>query len=196
MQIRDRLLLKTGIIIVLLLSHKIDNATEKMPEEEKFVYTSKKIELHESKDGYNKKHLNFLRESAPECILFLNKNEEFPINKPCNVLLLGYGARNTIKGGTGSGEVASKFTTFEEGLENAGFKITNKDLLNQEKYSFSKEHIDANSDIALYVLSRNSGEEMDREISKGDILLTDEEINDILFLNKNYKKCKLEIDYY
>ena len=194
MQIRDRLLLKTGIIIVLLLSHKIDNATEKMPEEEKFVYTSKKIELHESKDGYNKKHLNFLRESAPECTLFLNKNEEFPINKPCNVFLLGYGARNTIKGGTGSGEVASKFTTFEEGLENAGFKITNKDLLNQEKYSFSKEHIDANSDIALYVLSRNSGEEMDREISKGDILLTDEEINDILFLNKNYKKFMLVLN--
>ena len=194
MKNRDRLLLKTGIIIVLLLSYNIDNVTEKVSYERKFISPSTKVELHESLDGYDKKHLSFLRESAPECTLFLNKNEEFPINKPCNVLLLGYGARNTIKGGTGSGEVASKFTTFEEGLENAGFKIATKNWLNQDKYSFSKEYVDVKANIAIYVLSRNSGEEKDREISKGDVLLTDEEIDDILFLNKNYKKFMLVLN--
>ena len=194
MKNRDRLLLKTGIIIVLLLSYNIDNVTEKMSYEKKFISPSTKIDLHELKDGYDKKHLNFLRESAAECTLFLNKNEEFPINKPCSVLLLGYGARKTIKGGTGSGDVASKFRTFEEGLENAGFKITTKKWLNQEKYSLSKEYNNVKADLAIYILSRNSGEGMDREISKGDVLLTDEEVNDILFLNKNYKKFILVLN--
>ena len=194
MKNRDRLLLKTGIIIVLLLSYNIDNATEKVSYERKFISPSTKIELHESLDGYDKKHLNFLRESAPECTLFLNKNEEFPINNPCSVLLLGYGARKTIKGGTGSGDIASKFSSFEQGLENAGFKITTKNWLNQKKYPLLKEHNTVKADIAIYVISRNSGQGMDREISKGDVLLTDEEINDILFLNKNYKKFMLVLN--
>ena len=194
MKNRDRLLLKTGIIIVLLLSYNIDNVTEKVSYERKFISPSTKVELHESLDGYDKKHLSFLRESAPECTLFLNKNEEFPINNPCSVLLLGYGARKTIKGGTGSGDIASKYSTFEEGLENAGFKITTKNWLNQKKYPLLKEHNTVKADIAIYVLSRNSGQGMDREISKGDVLLTDEEINDILFLNKNYKKFMLVLN--
>jgi len=189
----SKLLLKL-IIIVLLSSYNIYNVTKKMPYEKKLISPSAKIELPELKDGYNKKHLNFLRESAAECTLFLNKNEEFPINNPGSVLLLGYGARNTIKGGTGSGDVVSKFTTFEEGLESVGFKITTKNWLNQEKYPLSKEHNTVKADIAIYVLSRNSGEGMDREISKGDVLLTDEEINDILFLNKNYKKFMLVLN--
>ena len=47
----------------------------------------------------------------------LNKNKQFPINKPCNVLLIGSGARNTIKGGLGSSNVDPKHsTTCEEGL--------------------------------------------------------------------------------
>ena len=73
-----------------------------------------------------------MRETASECTLFLQKNEEFPISQPCNVLLIGSGARNTQKGGFGSGDNdPSNYTTCEEGLENSGFFITSKTWLDQ-----------------------------------------------------------------
>ena len=81
---------------------------------------------------YEIKHIEFLRENAAECTLFLNKNEEFPIENPCSVLLIGSGARNTLKGGLGSGDVESRyFSTCEQGLENAGITITSKRWLDE-----------------------------------------------------------------
>ena len=181
---------------------------------------------------YEKKHIGIMRETAGECTLFLNKNNEFPLIKPCNVLLIGSGARNTVKGGLGSADVESRFyTTCEEGLEKAGFKITSKNWLNQYpllKEKKIQEHInyiknihkinrvnntfrmvsfpeydynlkidqDAKneSDIAIYVLARNSGEGIDRRLIKGDALLTDTEIKDILYLNKKFKKFILVLN--
>ena len=50
------------------------------------------------------------------------------------------------------------------------------------------------ADIAIYVLSRNSGEGLDRREIKGDIYLTDTEIKDILYLNRAYKKFMLVLN--
>ena len=190
--------------------------------------------MSNKKEMFEKKHFNILRETAGECTLFLNKNNIFPIDKPCNVLLIGSGARNTIKGGLGSSNVDPKHsTTCEEGLEKAGFKITSKDWLNQYillKEKKISEHIKfiknlntknkANmtnayrtvsfpeydyelkidqdtknkSDIAIYVLSRSSGEGMDRRLIKGDVLLTDTEIKDILYLQKKFSKFMLVLN--
>ena len=178
-----------------------------------------------------KNHVKLMRETASECTLFLNKNYEFPIQKPCNVLLIGSGARNTVKGGLGSGDVDSHFfTTCEEGLEKSGFVITTKQWLSEYikiKENNLKEHMDYISnmndkyigsrpfemvsfpeveydlefdqsdiipDIAIYVLSRNSGEGLDRRPIKGDVFLTDREIKDILSLNKNYQKFMLVLN--
>ena len=178
-----------------------------------------------------KNHINIMRETASECTLFLNKNNEFPIDKPCKVLLIGSGARNTIKGGLGSGDVDSKFfTTCEEGLEKAGFKITTKDWMDQyikikeqnlyehmnyinktfkkykEKNTFAMvsfpeveyelnfEENNEKADIAIYVLSRNSGEGMDRRAIKGEVFLTSTEIRDILYLNEHYHKFMLVLN--
>ena len=47
---------------------------------------------------YEIEHIDILRKNAAECTLFLNKNKEFPITIPGRVLLVGSGARNTIKG--------------------------------------------------------------------------------------------------
>ena len=181
---------------------------------------------------YEKKHIRIMRKTAGECTLFLNKNNEFPINKPCNILLIGSGARNTVKGGLGSADVESRFyTTCEEGLEKAGFKITSKNWLNQYpvlKQKKIQEHInyiknihkinrvnntfrmvsfpeydynlnidkdaEDESDIAIYVIARNSGEGIDRRLIKGDALLTDTEIKDILYLNKKFKKFILVLN--
>jgi beta-glucosidase len=81
---------------------------------------------------YEKQHIEFLRENSAECTLFLNKNEAFPLSAPCKLVLVGSGARETLKGGTGSGEVESRFyTTCEKGLESAGFEIVSKDWLDK-----------------------------------------------------------------
>ena len=182
------------------------------------------------KNIYEQENIQIMREYASECTLFLNKNDEFPIDKPCNVLLIGSGARNTLKGGLGSGDVESRyFTTCEKGLENAGFKITSKEWLNQYpllKEKKSNEHLnyldnlyntykgsgfamiafpeydydlkineeEEKADIAIYVLARNSGEGADRRLVKGDVLLTDTEIKDILYLNKKFKKFMLVLN--
>ena len=88
---------------------------------------------------YEKEHIDFLKENSAECTLFLNKNDSFPLSSPCKLLLVGCGARETLKGGTGSGEVESRyFTTCEQGLEAAGFEIVSKDWLDKFP-NFKKE---------------------------------------------------------
>ena len=89
---------------------------------------------------HEEKHIKIMRETASECTLFLKKNQELPISKPCNVLLVGSGARNTQKGGLGSGDTEPRnYTTCEEGLEKAGFVITSKKWL--DEYPLQKEKL-------------------------------------------------------
>ena len=180
---------------------------------------------------YEKRHIDTLRQYAPECTVLLKKDGEFPIDKPCRVALYGSGARRTLKGGTGSGDVYSRFyITAEEGLERAGFTVTTKDWLDkydefadarhkefarklrlkikragregmllygtgaidsEEEYEFFTHH---EADICVYVLARLSGEGSDREAKKGDLLLTDGEVRDILRLNEKYKKFILVLN--
>lgn len=79
---------------------------------------------------YEQKHYDTVRALAPECMVILKKKGDFPLEAPGPVALYGSGARRTVKGGTGSGEVNSRFfVTAEEGLEKAGFTITTKDWL-------------------------------------------------------------------
>ncbi|MBD5459383.1 MAG: beta-glucosidase-related glycosidase, partial [Lachnospiraceae bacterium] len=74
---------------------------------------------------YEIKHNAYLRENGAECTVLLKKDGNFPLKKSGQIALYGSGARYTIKGGTGSGEVNSRFyVTVEEGLKNAGFTIT------------------------------------------------------------------------
>ncbi len=74
---------------------------------------------------FEKEHLAMLRSLAPECMVLLKKNGDFPLSSPCKVALYGAGARETIKGGTGSGDVNVRhYVSVEEGLENAGFTVT------------------------------------------------------------------------
>ena len=186
--------------------------------------------MYEPIKEYEKEHIKLLKDTSSECTLFLRKNEEFPIEKPCKVLLVGSGARETLKGGTGSGWVESRFyTTCEQGLENAGFEIVSKKWLDDyPKFKKSTHHafiekqkqlakevdcfswvfsfgaiqpeeeydlsLDYEADLAIYVLGRNSGEGSDRHLIKGDVLLTDTEVKDILKLNEKFKKFLLVLN--
>lgn len=77
--------------------------------------------------AYEIEHISALRAVAPECMVLLKRDGSFPLGTACEIALYGSGARETIKGGRGSGDVNIRhFVTVEEGLENAGFTITTK----------------------------------------------------------------------
>lgn len=81
---------------------------------------------------YERQHLEQLRTLAPECALFLKRSGKLPLPGPCDIALYGSGARHTVKGGTGSGEVNSRaFHNIEESLAQAGFQVLTKDWLDR-----------------------------------------------------------------
>ena len=81
-------------------------------------------------NDYEREHNEIMRRFGAECAVLLKSDGSFPLSGPCKLALCGSGARRTIKGGTGSGEVNSRsFVTIEDGLEAAGFTITGKSWL-------------------------------------------------------------------
>lgn len=81
--------------------------------------------------GQKQKHAGIIRRIAPECMVLLKSDGSFPLAGPCPVALYGSGARRTVTGGTGSGSVNARHViSIEEGLVNAGFRITTEDWLN------------------------------------------------------------------
>ena len=77
-----------------------------------------------------KAHMEAVRALAGECMVLLENNGALPLGAPGGedihkLALYGNGARHTVKGGTGSGDVNSRtVVTIEEGLKHAGFTIT------------------------------------------------------------------------
>lgn len=75
-------------------------------------------------------HRNLVRSFAPECMVLLENNGVLPLQEATRVALYGSGARATMRGGTGSGEVNSRHVvSVEQGLEEAGFIIQTKEWL-------------------------------------------------------------------
>ena len=179
---------------------------------------------------YEKQHLSTLRQSLAECTVLLKNSGDFPLAAPCKIAAYGSGVRKTIKGGTGSGEVNSRyFINVEQGLTDAGFTITTNQWLDAYDQAYvdarkafrdkmkaeAKAHktnvvmyamgkampepeyelpLDGEGDVAIYVLSRISGEGNDRDPVGGDIKLSATEKRDILALNEKYEKFMLVIN--
>ncbi len=79
---------------------------------------------------YEEKHNAYLRANGAECTVLLKKDGAFPLPGLKKIALYGNGARNTIKGGTGSGEVNSRyFVTAEDGFVNAGVEVVSTQWL-------------------------------------------------------------------
>lgn len=55
-------------------------------------------------NNYEIEHNKIVRKLAPECTLLLKSDGAFPLSAPCKIALFGNGARNTLRGGTGSGK--------------------------------------------------------------------------------------------
>ena len=81
---------------------------------------------------YEKEHRALVLKNAAECTVLLKNDGKFPIDKPCKLAAYGSGMRYTVMGGTGSGEVNTRFAyTIEQGLGKAGFEITTKKWLDE-----------------------------------------------------------------
>lgn len=181
-------------------------------------------------NDYEVEHQELIRKHLAECTVLLNYDGHFPLSQPGTIAAYGSGVRNTIKGGSGSGEVNSRYVvSIEQALEQAGFRVVSQDWLDcyeafvkEKKKAYGKyllDHIDPSlpnpmvallgavmpepeyefaldfsADAAIYVVGRISGEGADRRQIKGDVLLTDSEIRDILALNENYEKFMLIIN--
>ena len=179
---------------------------------------------------YEKDHLNLVLNHAGECTVLLKSNGDFPLEQAGKIAAFGSGLRYTVMGGTGSGEVNTRFSyTMEEGLEKAGFEITSKSWLNaydvvrkEAKKKYYKElkkearslhenpfiymmgksmrepdynlPLTGDGNVAIYVVSRDSGEGSDRSPEAGDVKLTATEIRDIKLLNQEYKNFMLVLN--
>ena len=113
-----------------------------------FIYYYRRI----NKIDLDKQNIKFLQKNSAEFTLFLNKNQEFPLHKPCKVLLIGSGARFTAKGGLGSGLVDTEyFTTCEEGLEKANFILSKLSKKWLDDYSKIKQNINNTKEHLNYL---------------------------------------------
>ena len=85
-------------------------------------------------------HSDYVRRIAGECMVLLENDGTLPLSGPRKVALYGNGARATVKGGTGSGEVNSRFSvSVEQGLEAAGFTVTTKQWLAEQDRVIQEE---------------------------------------------------------
>lgn len=78
------------------------------------------------------RHANTVRKLASECLVLLENDGALPVRNPGKIALFGNGARHTVKGGRGSGEVNTRDNiTIYDGLIDAGFDITSGSWLDR-----------------------------------------------------------------
>ena len=71
------------------------------------IYASKSPEIEPREVA----HRNLSRSLAGECMVLLENDGVLPLKSAGKVALYGNGARNTVKGGTGSGDVNTRSNT-------------------------------------------------------------------------------------
>lgn len=174
-------------------------------------------------------HMALSRELAVECMVLLENDGVLPIRGDEKIALYGNGARATIKGGTGSGDVNTRSNVnIEQGFLNAGYRISSTGWLDRQENrvikakqeylawiakraaekgmpdfaamfddpykepapeQITREDIQqSDTDLAVYVVSRNSGEGADRFCVEGDYLLYPEEKENIETIAKAYER--------
>ncbi|MCM8712051.1 glycoside hydrolase family 3 C-terminal domain-containing protein [Clostridium sp. SYSU_GA19001] len=94
-------------------------------------------------------HAEAVRKLAGECMVLLENDGTLPLKEVHkNIALYGSGARRTIKGGTGSGDVNSRYViSIEKGLEEAGFNITTKKWLTEYDKLVDKKQAEYNTQL-------------------------------------------------
>ena len=93
-----------------------------------FASPSREVSERELRNGAR------VRALAPQGMVLLENNGFLPMEgKPGKIALYGSGARRTVKGGTGSGDVNSReVVNVEQSLEAAGYTIVTKDWIDRD----------------------------------------------------------------
>lgn len=156
-------------------------------------------------------HAKVARQAGAEgMVLLKNDDNALPLKKENKLAIFGNAQIETIKGGTGSGDVNAAYTvSLVDGLNEAGYQMQEdlvtdyKNYINtlrqQDEYKikpspwgedFGKEipiipekpldineinQVQEDTDTAVIVIDRNSGESADRQNVQGDYLLTETE---------------------
>ncbi len=148
------------------------------------------------------RHADIARQAAAEgMVLLKNQNHALPLKPKANIALFGISAYQTLKGGSGSGDVHAAYTIdLQQGLQAAGFAYhqvlgdSYRDYIKQqtallpptelfhppatinERPVATKEiaSVAAESDIAVISIGRHSGEFEDRK-AENDFSLSDTE---------------------
>ena len=101
-------------------------------------------------------HMNLVRELGGECPVLLENRGALPIRQPGRIALYGNGARHTVRGGSGSGEVNTRFDiNVYDGLKDAGFEITTDGWLSRYDESYDSNLADYKATVAAYSEAQN-----------------------------------------
>ena len=94
------------------------------------------------------------RGAAAEGMVLLKNNGVLPFDKSIKtVALYGIGARRTVKGGTGSGDVnVRSYVDVEEGLENAGYEVVTKPYLDEYDRIINEAKIEYEKMLSFYTI--------------------------------------------
>ena len=85
-------------------------------------------------------HQAQVRAIAGDCMVLLENDGALPLKEIGRIALYGNGARATVKGGTGSGDVYTRETvSVEEGLRQAGFTVTTGAWLDRQDQTAEDE---------------------------------------------------------
>lgn len=189
------------------------------------IYAARSSEMSERE----KRNMERSRRVATQGMVLLRNDGTLPIqDSGIKIALFGSGARHTVKGGIGSGDVNSRMTVnVEQGLKETGFTVTTAGWMDRYD-AMCKESMDAHmarflekikqgadlieeslgnpykdpdeprvtqediaasdTDTAVYVLARNSGEGKDRAPVSGDYELSENEKYNLEALAKAYAK--------
>ncbi len=180
-----------------------------------------------------REHIRLSREFAAQSMVLLQNDGTLPLSPGQRVAVYGFGARHTVKGGTGSGGVNNRHTDcVDEGLRDAGLVVTNTAWLDDFDRRYAQARQDwearilamaagqrgsmalyrahaanpmqspespaitreADTEVALYVLCRVSGEGADRKNAPGDYQLSESEWSDLRTLTALYPKVVLVLN--
>ena len=104
-------------------------------------------------------HMALARSLAGECVVLMENDGTLPLSAPGPIALYGDGARHTIRGGSGSGDVNTRSdVTIEQGLEHAGFQITTKSWLDRQNARYVQARKDYLAWIPAYAKEQGISE--------------------------------------
>lgn len=109
--------------------------------------------------AWEREHRKIARKAAAEGIVLLkNENHVLPLKKGSTVSLYGAGAGQTVKGGTGSGDVNERESvTIWQGMKEAGYVIANEEWLRDYDCRYQEARDRWKADI----LKRTAGKKED-----------------------------------